>query len=112
MAHFAAIGFDHPPHSMELRDKMRAEHRRYVLKNDSSIRMTGAMMDGDSNQCGTIFVFEAASPDDVWAWLKQEPFHASGVYATMHVVAWTPALNRLDKIEWSPALVKQILESQ
>ncbi|HEU0222640.1 MAG TPA: YciI family protein [Paracoccaceae bacterium] len=100
MPHFAAIGFDHPPHSMALRDRLRAEHRRYVLENDARILMAGAMRDAEGNQCGTIYVFAAESPEEVWQWLGSEPFHAGGVYASMQVVAWSPALNRFGPVEW------------
>jgi len=100
MPHFAAIGFDHPPHSMALRDAVRAEHRRYVLDHDATILMAGAMRDGDHNQCGTIYIFEAPSADKVWRWLRDEPFYASGVHETMRVVEWTPTRNRFDPIDW------------
>ncbi|GIL01829.1 MAG: hypothetical protein BroJett030_17280 [Alphaproteobacteria bacterium] len=106
MKHFAAIGFDHPPHAMARRDALRAEHRRYVLRNDGNLLMTGAMTDGNGNQCGTIYVFRADRAEDVWTWLKAEPFHAGGVYATMRVVEWTPALNRFDRIEWPPQVIR------
>ena len=100
MTHFAAIGFDHPPHAMALRDRLRAAHRRYVLANDGAIVMTGAMRDRDGAQCGTIYVFDMAAEEDVWRWLSAEPFYAGGVYETMRVVAWTPARNRFAMVDW------------
>jgi uncharacterized protein YciI len=100
MTHFAAIGFDHPPHSMALRDGHRPEHRLYVLKNGAPIRMAGAMRDPQGNQCGTIYVFEAASEAEVWAWLRSEPFFVNGVYETMRVVEWTPAYNLVERRDW------------
>ena len=39
MPTFAAIGFDHPPHSMALRDAHRAAHRKYVLEHAAPIRI-------------------------------------------------------------------------
>ena len=106
MTHFAVIGFDHPPHSMKLRDSVRAEHRRYVLENDVRIMMTGAMTDSAGNQCGTIYVFDVAREQDVWDWLGNEPFYLAGVYDSMRVVAWTPALNRFDRIDWPAAALE------
>ncbi|MCR5859685.1 YciI family protein [Mesorhizobium sp. J428] len=100
MPHFAAIGFDHPPHSMHLRDRHRPEHRRFVLDNVAPIRMTGAMRDAHGNQCGTIYVFEAGSEAEVWEWVRKEPFYVNGVYATMRVVEWSPAYNLLEKCDW------------
>ncbi len=107
MPHFAAIGFDHPPHSMKLRDKVRPAHRRYVLDNDAKILMTGAMIDDAGNQCGTIYVFDVAGEQEVWDWLNAEPFYAAGVYASVRVVPWTPALNRFDRIDWPAQAVKE-----
>jgi uncharacterized protein YciI len=103
MTHFAAIGFDHPPHSMALRDRLRQEHRRYVLDNGGPIRMAGAMRDAEGNQSGTIYVFDVASESDVWAWLRSEPFFAAGVYETVRVVEWTPAYNLFERREWPTA---------
>jgi uncharacterized protein len=100
MPHFAAIGFDHPPHSMLLRDQHRPEHRRYVLDNTGPIRMTGAMRDGAGNQCGTIYVFDLPSEADVWAWLEAEPFYQNGIYQSMRVVEWTPAYNMFELRDW------------
>lgn len=100
MPHFAAIGFDHPPHSMPLRETHRPEHRRYVLDNTGPILMTGAMRDNEGNQCGTIYVFDMPSEADVWAWLKADPFYQNGVYRSMRVVEWTPAFNTFELRDW------------
>ena len=100
---YAAICFDHPPHAMSLRDGVRAAHRAYVLANAAPIRCAGAMRDADGNQCGTIYVFEAASEADVRAWLAVEPFHAAGVYESVRVALWSPAFNVLVKRDWPVA---------
>lgn len=100
MPHFAAIGFDHPPHSMHLRDRHRPEHRRFVLDNVAPIRMAGAMRDAHGNQCGTIYVFEAGSEAEVWEWVRNEPFFVNGVYETMRVVEWSPAYNLIERRDW------------
>ena len=50
---FAAIGLDHPPHSMDKRDVNRDGHRAYVWDNDAPIRFVGVMLDDDDNQCGS-----------------------------------------------------------
>ena len=88
MALFVMIGTDHPPHSMPLRDSIRPEHRDYVLGNAGKIRLAGAFVDGQDNQCGTMLVFEADSAEEVWDWIRAEPFYKAGVYADMQVRAW------------------------
>lgn len=93
---YAFIGFDHPPHSMALRDRLRAEHRAYVQGNDGGAVVAGAMYDSAGNQCGTLKIFEADSADVVWDWYRKEPFYANGVYRECRVVEWRMALNRLE----------------
>lgn len=100
MPHFLVIGLDHPPHSMALRDASRAEHRAYVMERDDKIRLAGAMVDVDNNQCGSVYSFEAESVEEVRRWLDQEPFVRDGIYETIKIVQWTPALNRLPAADW------------
>ena len=88
MALYLLIGFDRHPHQMALRDSVRAEHREYVLGNMSNMRMGGAMVDDDGNQYGTMLVFEADSADEVWDWIRQEPFYQAGVFETVAVRKW------------------------
>jgi uncharacterized protein YciI len=100
MPWFAVMCFDHPSHSMKRRDVLRAEHRRYVLENDASIKMTGAMTDGKGNQCGSLYIFATDDAEDIWGWLRREPFYAGGVYETVRIAEWSPALNRIDPVDW------------
>jgi uncharacterized protein len=88
VALYAMIGFDRHPHQMPLRDSSRAEHRAYVLGNMSNIKLGGAMVDDAGNQIGTLLVFEAASEDEVWSWIRQEPFYRNGVFETVAVRQW------------------------
>ena len=101
MPTYAFMGLDHPPHSMALRDQLRAAHRAYVLANDSMIRLAGALCDGAGNQCGSLIIFEASSADQVRQWLAQEPFHRGGVYRDVQVIEWRLALNRFAPAEWA-----------
>ena len=103
MSIFLFIGHDHAPHSMVLRDSVRAEHRAYVLAHDAMIRFAGAMVDTQGNQCGTVIAFEADDAGQVQQWVAQEPFHRSGVYARTDVVEWQLALNRLNPMDWPVA---------
>jgi hypothetical protein len=51
---YAFIAFDHPPHSMALRDKLRAAHRDYVQSRDLGAVLAGAMYDADGNQSQSV----------------------------------------------------------
>jgi uncharacterized protein len=97
---YAVIGFDHPPRSMTLREKFRAEHRTYVQTHDEATRMAGAFYDNQGNQCGTLMIFEANSAEDVWDWYRREPFYKNNVYKEFNVVEWRLAFNQLERTGW------------
>lgn len=104
MPYFAVIGFDHPPHQMELRDKFRAEHRAYAEANGGTTRLAGALYDGQGNQCGTLKIFEAESADEVRNWYANEPFMNNGVYKELHIIEWKLARNELPQTNgWDKA---------
>ena len=97
---YAVIGFDHPPHNMALRERVRPAHRAFVLENDQLIRFATAMLDGEGNQKGSIYFFEADNAETVKEWLAIEPFCKAGVYKDIHIVEISPALNRLALMGW------------
>lgn len=100
MPTFAVLGFDHPPHSMALRDRVRAVHRAYVKANDQKLRLASVMLDADGNQKGTILYFEAESIEEVRAWVAAEPFYQHGVYESVHIVEVRTALSKLPPMNW------------
>ncbi len=85
MPTFAVIGFDRRPKDKQARETHRADHRAYVLDNLGPLISAGAMLDDDRSQCGSLYVFQAASADEVRAWLAKEPFVANGIYETLAV---------------------------
>jgi uncharacterized protein YciI len=97
---YAVIGFDHPPHNMELRDKTRPAHRAFVLEHDQMIRFATAMLDGKGNQKGSIYFFEAERAEAIREWLKEEPFCTAGVYKDLHIAEISPAFNRIPRLDW------------
>ena len=103
MTHFAFIGFDHPPHSMQLRDRFRAQHRAYIKDNDQNIRFAGAFYDQQGNQSGSLIIFEADETQQVWDWFRDEPFFKNGIYRDTHVIEWRLALNQFEPAGWGQA---------
>ena len=102
MALYAVIGLDHPPHSMDLRDRFRPEHRAYYKETlDQHLQFAGALLDDDDNPCGTLLIFEAESAGQPRALLANEPFCKEGVYKDLHIIRWFGALNRLPAVEWN-----------
>ena len=100
MALYAVIGYDHPPHSMALRDSNRVEHRNYYHQNDEAIRFAGALCDDEGNQKGSLIIFEAESAEHVRTWFADEPFYSGGVYKDLHIIECRQVLNRLEQSEW------------
>jgi uncharacterized protein YciI len=100
MPYFAFMGFDHPPHSMPLRDKLRAEHRAYVKEHDQTMRFAGALYDNQGNQCGSLMIFETDNAAQVWDWFHDEPFFKGGVYKDSHVIEWRLAFNQFELTGW------------
>jgi uncharacterized protein YciI len=105
---YAVIGFDHPPHSMALRDNFRAEHRAYVQAHDEGIRLAGAFYDTVGNQCGTLIIFEANGAEDVREWYRKEPFYKNDAYKDFHVIEWRLAFNQLERTGWVRDYPRQI----
>jgi len=100
MALYAVIGLDHPPHAMDKRNAVRSEHRRFVTGNDAPIVLVGPMLDDDNNQCGSFYIFEADSEQEVRDWLAEEPFTRTGVYKDLIVRRFELGMNRLHPHDW------------
>jgi uncharacterized protein YciI len=95
VALYAMIGFDRHPHRMALRDSIRTEHRAYVVSNIASIKLGGALVDDAGNQIGTLLIFDAASEQDVWNWIREEPFYRNGVFETVAVRQWNVVIGAI-----------------
>ncbi len=102
---FAAIGLDHPPHSMERRSAARPDHRRYVLENDGAISVAAVLLDEADNQCGSLYIFEAEDERAVREWFSREPFFQTGVYKDLIVRRLEVGRNRLPPRQWPIANV-------
>lgn len=100
---FAVIGLDHEPHAMDLRDRHRDEHRAYVTSNDSGIAFVGACLDEAGNQCGSLYIFEADSQEEVRDWLAREAFVRNGVYQHLVVRRFMLGKNTIPLQSWPKA---------
>ena len=100
MPYFAVIGFDHPPHSMDLREKFRLEHRAFSQGKSDVTRLAGALYDAQGNQCGTLKIFEADDAQQVRDWYRDDPFLNNGVYKDFQVIEWRLAFNKFEPTDW------------
>lgn len=94
MTLYAMIGYDRPD-AVARRDEIRAEHRAYVRANQEKIRLAGAFTNEQDEQIGSLIVFEADNPEEVWDWIRQEPFYSDGIYETVHVKRWGVAIGAI-----------------
>ena len=98
---FAVIGLDNPPDSTSKRRAGLAEHRAYLKAHDDRMLLVGPLRDEGGNSCGSLYVFEAESPNEIQQWLSQEPFFKSGVYGSLVIRRFDPVMCRMPLRDWS-----------
>jgi hypothetical protein len=59
---YAFIGFDHPPHSMPLRDKLRVDHRNYVQSKECHVVEWRMALNSLEPTSGWVKNYETAKP--------------------------------------------------
>ena len=64
------------------------------------MRFASAMLDADSNQYGSLYVFEADDIDQVRDWTKREPFCQGDVYKDLRIIEIGVGLNKLQQQDW------------
>ena len=109
---YAIIGFDHPPHSMKLREEFRPGHRAYVREHGQDVRMAGAFWDKDGNQCGSLFLVEGESAEAVREWFSKEAFCAAGVYKDIHVIECRVAFSQIEPKGWGQAAAPVVVPAK
>jgi uncharacterized protein YciI len=97
---FAVIGLDHPSRSAELRLAHQAAHRAYVVGNDAGIALVGPLLDAERGLCGSFYLFEAETEDEVRAWLQQEPYVQGDVYESLIIRRFEVGKSRLPVQDW------------
>lgn len=97
---FAVIGLDNPTDAPGTRAARLASHRAYLEAHDERMLLVGPFRDDNGNSCGSLYVFEAESPDEVQRWLSREPFFESGIYATVLIRRFEPVMCRLPSRNW------------
>ena len=86
---------------MARRDAVRTPHRTYVKAQDELIKLAGAMVDEDDNQCGSLYLFEARDEQQVRDWLSKEPFVQGDVYRDIVVRRINLAHCLLPQTDWN-----------
>jgi uncharacterized protein YciI len=70
----------------DIRATHRPEHRAYLARYAERIAFAGPLLGADgTTPAGSLLVMEFASPDEVEAFLADEPYAVAGLYASISV---------------------------
>jgi hypothetical protein len=77
------------PASADLRQRVRPEHKAYLAQVADRIAFAGPLLhdDGDT-MLGSLLAIDFASRDALQAWLADEPFTRTGLYAAVEIHAF------------------------
>jgi uncharacterized protein len=98
---YVVIGVDKLPDSHCRRSALLPQHRAYLEANDDRIALVGPMRDASGRSCGSVYIFEAQSPEEIDEWLRHEPFVQAGVYDNLLIRRFDPVMSRLPMRDWS-----------
>jgi uncharacterized protein len=101
MALYAVIGLDNSTDASSTRKARLADHRAYLKAHDERMLLVGPFRDDNGNSCGSLYVFEAESPDQIRQWLAREPFFESGVYGSLLIRRFDPVMCRMSLRGWA-----------
>jgi len=77
------------PGASEIRNRVRPEHKAYLGKVAERIAFAGPLLSDDGQtMAGSLLVMEFATREDVYAWLREEPYTRAGLYASTCVHAF------------------------
>ncbi|WP_027475598.1 YciI family protein [Curvibacter gracilis] len=78
------------PGSAALRLQMRPEHKACLAQLQERIAFAGPLLQDDGQtMVGSLLVIDFPGRAAAEAWLAQEPFHRSGLYASVQIHAFS-----------------------
>ena len=85
--HLLVIGYDHPGEAGRLRRERARERHLAQADNPGPARpvFRAAVLDDDGAVIGSMLVMEAASRDDLDAWLRVEPYAVDDVWHEVRI---------------------------
>jgi hypothetical protein len=85
---YAFILLDRPD-AGDLRRQVRPEHRAYLAQVADRIAFAGPFVaDDGETMIGSLLAIDFADREDARAWLREEPFNKSGLYASVQILAY------------------------
>ena len=77
------------PASAELRQRLRPEHKAYLVQVAERIAFAGPLTHDDGvTMIGSLLAIDFDSRDAARAWLAEEPFTRAGLYAGVQIHAF------------------------
>lgn len=73
--------------AVELRQKLRPEHRAYVAKVADRIAFAGGLL-GDDARVGSLLAIDFPHREAATDWLRDEPFTRGGLYSSVQILAF------------------------
>ncbi|WOE75391.1 YciI family protein [Alterisphingorhabdus coralli] len=68
------------PGSKPKRDEAKQAHFRYVEENGSTICVAGPLKDDSGEITGSLYIINANSKRDAWAFLEADPYFVAGIW--------------------------------
>ena len=83
------------PRSLETRKANRPAHLAYLKGLGRRVKLRGALLAGDhQTPIGSMIIFEGESEKDVLALLSVDPYAQAGLFESVSVKPWGPAVGQ------------------
>lgn len=77
------------PEALDLRNRVRPEHKAYLAEVADRIAFAGPLLDDDgATMVGSLLAIDFPTRGAAQAWLAGEPFTRAGLYASSSVLAF------------------------
>lgn len=83
------------PDSLALRLGVREAHFAYI-RQDGAVKLGGPYLDDAGKMCGSLMFVEAQDFAALQAWLADEPYTKSGLFASVDIRPWTATFNPIE----------------
>jgi len=85
---FVVIFEDNPAAGAGGRDRLMDAHLAFLENNAACIRAAGPLKSLSDNAAGGLWLVDAATPDQVDALVREDPFWSSGLRHSVRILRW------------------------
>ena len=95
---YAVITVD-KPNCLDLRNRVREEHLRYLDENKGRLLAAGAKIDDDGQGgYGGVIIVDTEDRSEAEAFIQNDPFTKAGLFSGVEVVRWRKAFFNFEKL--------------